>query len=67
MNSDQSAEGGSGGGKTMNPARVQFPRASFREFSRRIDEQLAQLIAQWVHLAAPASLRSDVTKNRRPR
>lgn len=35
----------------------EFAALPFEDFNRRIDEGLAALVAQWEHLAAPASQR----------
>ncbi len=70
MSSDKTHGGAPDAGETRDGADVpvRLPRESFREFSRRIDEQLARLVAQWAHTAAPAALRSTRScSSRRPR
>jgi len=44
-----------------------LPRKSFRQFSRRMDDQLAALVAQWIHTAAPAALRLSRFRRRKRR
>lgn len=37
---------------------------SFAAFERRIDEQLAQLVALWIHTAAPNASRFEAARER---
>ena len=45
-------------------ARVAAESKSFAAFERSIDEQLAQLVAQWIHTAAPNAFRTDRLQRR---
>ena len=38
----------------------------YRRFTRRLDRQLQRLIARWVHMAAPNTLRSPRFRFRSP-
>ena len=70
MNSDPLSEGGPFAGETGHGAHVPVPfrRESFRAFDRRMDQQLARLVARWIHTAAPAALRPATGRpKRRPR
>jgi hypothetical protein len=45
-------------------ARVAAESKSFAAFERSIDEQLTQLVALWIHTAAPNAKRADRLQQR---
>jgi hypothetical protein len=49
----------SGGSDGQGPeeAKLLVKRAAYRRFSRWMDQQLAELVARWGHLAAPSARR----------
>jgi len=52
--------------RKRDAARILKELQSFAAFDRWMDEQLADLVAQWIHTAAPSSHRMRRIK-RRPR
>jgi hypothetical protein len=57
----------SGGSDGQGPkeAKLLVKRAAYRRFSRWMDQQLAELVARWGHLAAPNARRFSRSASRR--
>ena len=53
------------GGREPDLPKLQVQRAAYRRFSRWMDQQLAELVRRWAHLAAPNSQR--ITRPVRPK